>query len=328
MGEKLLLCLGDARPHILYVKDKGGRRHVSNQHTPHPIAIPCRDGFRLAGHLWQAQTQISKGLAIINPATGVAAKYYHYYARFLAEQGFDALTYDYRGIGLSRPQRLRGSGIRWRDWGTHDFDAAVAWARARDPKGYLAVVGHSIGGFLPGFAPSARLVDRYFTVGAQYAFWPDYAKHVRLPYFVKWHVAMPLMTAALGYFPGKRLGWLEDLPAGVAHEWSFRGARMEDSYPRHERAEILENFAAVRAPILAVAMSDDEFATPAAVLRGLGYYKGSERLYHQLKPTDLGFAKVGHFDLFHARHREGFWQMSLSWLKDGVNPWPEAKRLP
>ncbi len=29
---------------------------------------------------------------------------------------------------------------------------------------------------------------------------------------VKWHLAMPLLTMAFGYFPGKKLGWLEDTP--------------------------------------------------------------------------------------------------------------------
>jgi hypothetical protein len=31
---------------------------------------------------------------------------------------------------------------------------------------------------------------------------------------------MPLLTRVFGYFPGKRLGWLEDTPAGVVHDWS------------------------------------------------------------------------------------------------------------
>lgn len=292
------------------------------------IHLPCQDGFVLSGHFWHASQTPALGTVIVNPATGVLAKYYHYYARFLAGRGFSVLTYDYRGIGLSRPGKLPGNAIRWRDWGSLDFDAAVTWARRRDPEGPLIVVGHSIGGFLPGFARNARKVDRYLTVGAQYAYWPDYARHKRLAYFAKWHVAMPILTLACGYFPGRKLGWLEDLPAGVAREWSFRGARMEASYPKSERADILDNFRTVKAPILAIGMSDDEFGTPSAILRGLSYYKGAERHYHQLTPVELGLAKVGHFDLFHDRHREGFWLSALDWLKDGVNPWPQARHLP
>lgn len=293
-----------------------------------PISLLCRDGYELLGHFWRPQGREEMGTVVINPATGVLARYYHRYARFLAGQGFAVLTYDYRGIGLSRPGRMQGAGIRWRDWGELDFDAAIAWARRRSPDGMLAVVGHSIGGFLPGFAPGAGRIDRLLTVGAQYAYWRDYAADQRLRLVLKWHVAMPVLTALLGYFPGRRLGWLEDLPAGVAHEWSFRRERMEASYPDHERPLVLERFAAVRAPILAVGMADDEFGTPRAILRGLAYYRNSERRQVSLAPADLGFRNVGHFGLFHARHQDGFWRASCDWLQGGPSPWVPDAVLP
>lgn len=285
-----------------------------------PVSISCRDEYRLAGHLWCTADR-PKGVVIVNPATGVLARYYHRYARFLASEGFAVLTYDYRGIGGSRPARLGGCGIAWRDWGALDFDAAVTWVGGRFAHA-PAVVGHSIGGFLPGFAASSAIVARMLTVGAQYAYWPDYAAGRRARLLLKWHVATPALTAACGYFPGKRLGWLEDLPAGVAYEWSFRRARFEDSYPAAEREAILARFAALRAPILAVGVADDEFGTPDAIRRGLSYFINSERTQVELRPRDLGFASVGHFGLFHARHRDGFWRASLAWLRDGSNPWP------
>lgn len=292
--------------------------------TPEPLTLTCRDGVTLSGHLWRPSPQGSgeRGTVIVNPATGVVAGYYHRYARFLAGAGFAVLTYDYRGIGASRPARLRGCGYRWRDWGELDFDAAVEWARRRDAHGVLAVMGYSIGGFLPGFAPSAGRVDRILTVGAQYAYWRDYAPARRWGLVARWHLAMPALTLALGWFPGRRLGWLEDLPAGVALEWSFRRARMEDSYPAADRAAVLARFAAVRAPILAVGLSDDEYGTPAAIARGLSYYRGSARQQVELTPGDLGQARVGHFAAFHSRHRDDFWTATLDWLGEGVNPWP------
>ena len=281
----------------------------------------------LGGHLW-SPAGAPVGTVIINPATGVLARYYHRYAAFLAGHGFVVLTYDYRGIGLSRPPRLRGCGIGWRDWGELDFEAAVCLARGRDPHGPLAVVGHSIGGFLIGFAASAVRVDRILTVGAQYAYWRDYAAARRARLVLRWHVAMPILTRALGYFPGRRLGWLEDLPAGVAREWSGRRARMEASYPAHERAAILARFAAVRAPILALAMTDDEYATRPALERTLGYYTGSDRRLAILSPMALDLASVGHFSLFHGRHAGTFWPLTLRWLRDGENPWLDATTPP
>lgn len=287
-----------------------------------PITIACHDGYPLGGHFWPASATPHRGTVIINPATGVLARYYHYYARFLAEHGFAAITYDYRGIGLSRPHSLKNDGIRWLHWGSLDFDAVVRWARHRDPSGSLMVVGHSIGGFLPGFAATASHIDRMLTMGAQYAYWRDYDRASRAHLFLKWHIAMPVITAALGYFPGRKLGWLEDLPKGVAHEWSFRKARMEASYPKSDRQTILERFAAVKAPILAVGLTDDELGTPQAIRRALSYYTGSPRQQILLTPEDFGKPTVGHFDLFHTRHLDTFWKSSLSWLEQGINPWP------
>jgi predicted alpha/beta hydrolase len=288
------------------------------------IQIACQDGVVLGGHLWRAGEGPRTGTVIINPATGVIARYYHYYARFLAEHGFDVLTYDYRGIGLSRPADLKRCLHRWFEWGEQDFDAVLQFARKRDPDGPLLVVGHSIGGFLPGFARHAPAVDRMLTVGAQYAYWPDYAQRQRIGLVLKWHVAMPLLTVLCGYFPGKRLGWLEDLPAGVAHEWSFRRARMELSYPLVRRPAILARFSAMKAPILAISVSDDPFGTPPAVRRALAYYTGSAATIVELSPEDYGMTGIGHFSLFHTRHAEGFWRDTLTWLRDGQSPWATA----
>jgi predicted alpha/beta hydrolase len=286
------------------------------------VEIGCRDGVTLGGHLWRAADGGSCGSIIVNAATGVLARYYHRYARFLAHHGFDVLTFDYRGIGASRPRRLRGCGYRWRDWGEIDFDAALRFMRGRRPAAPLIVVGHSIGGFLPGLAESAPLIDRMLTVGAQYAWWGDYAPHRRLRLFLKWHVAMPAATALCGYFPGRRLGWLEDLPAGVANEWSFRGPRFERSHPRNTRQTAVARMAAVTAPILAVAVADDELGTIPAVRRALGYYTQAPRTAVLLSPADYGRTVIGHFDLFRDSHATGFWTDTLQWLRDGRNPWP------
>lgn len=84
----------------------------------------------------------------------------------------------------------------------------------------------------------------------------------------------------------------------------------------------LVRMAAVTAPILAVAMSDDELGTTAAISRTLGYYTGAERTAVVLQPSDYGREEIGHFGLFHDSHAAGFWLDTLLLLRDGRNPWP------
>jgi len=274
----------------------------------------CEDGIRIRGDVWCIPGSPPIATVLINPATGVLARYYHRYARFLAGAGLRVFTFDYRGIGQSRPADLRRCGFRWRDWGELDFDAILRFALEDTLP--VHVIGHSIGGFLPGFSKHAHHIDRMLTVGAQYAYWRDYAADHRARLFWKWHVVMPLLALTFGYFPGRRLGWLEDLPKGVANEWSFRRERMELSYPPGERSQILARFHAVRATICAIGVSDDDIAPQRAIERALGYYRGAGRQYLQITPQQLGCDRIGHFGVFHDRFRDTFWEWSLEWLLD------------
>lgn len=302
------------------------RRESDPVREAEAVRIGCRDGIELRGHFWSAVGNDRNGSVVINPATGVAARYYHYYARFLAEHGFDVLTYDYRGIGLSRPQQLRDCGYRWRDWGEQDFDAALLFMESQRPGRQLLVVGHSIGGFLPCLSAHADRVTRMLAVGAQYGNRRDYAAAHRWRLFLKWHVAMPAATLLFGYFPGRRLGWLEDLPKGVALDWAFQRGWI-DPHPAAEWTAAPGRFESFHAPILSLTVSDDEIATVQAIRRGLSHYRSAKVEEVLLTPEDLGFPRIGHFDLFHARHAAGFWLDTLLWLRDGTNPWP-AKRPP
>lgn len=285
------------------------------------LALTAADGYRLSAHYWQpAGTPLA--MVVVNPATAVKADYYHRYARFLAERGFAVLTYDYRGIGASRQGSLR----RWRriskrDWGQLDCDAALCQAAALVPGVPLHVVAHSIGGLLVGLAPAGAAVQRIFTVGSQYAYWPDYGPG-RAAMWWRWHVLMPLATALLGYFPARRLGWHEDLPAAAAYEWAFRPATLERAYRRHDRdgSALRAGFDAVRAETLAIGLEDDPFGTPAAIHRLLAYYRNSSRHYVRIAPAAVGVAQIGHFAWFHDRFRASLWQDSLDWLRDGQVP--------
>jgi predicted alpha/beta hydrolase len=87
---------------------------------------------------------------------------------------------------------------------------------------------------------------------------------------------------------------------------------------------VLSRFAAVTAPILAICVTDDDIGSAAAIRRTLSYYCNAERIEAGLSPSHYGFDAIGHFSLFHSRHADGFWKDTLSWLKNGVNPFERS----
>lgn len=289
------------------------------------VSFVAGDGYTLRGFCWKhPQPDRNRPVVIINPATSVRCRYYSRFAAFLYAHGFDVLIYDYRGIGESRPASLRGFEAGWIDWGRLDFEAALQYVTDAFPGQPIQVVAHSVGGFLIGLAPSSHKVSRVFTMGAQYAYWRDYAPHKRARMFLKWHVVMPALAGLFGYFPGRRLGWLEDTPRGVVRDWTARHPRFEDTWsrgsrilPAAERRELVERFAAMGGETLAVSLSDDEFGTVAAIRRLLGYYRNSPRIHLHLTPEAIGEETVGHFAFFHSRFEDSLWKLPLEWLRHG-----------
>lgn len=302
-------------------------------HESH-VHIPAADGYALAATVYGTGDPAPPGIvAIINCATGVKASYYSRYARFLAAHGLTAIGYDYRGIGASRPGSMRRLNASKSDWGSKDFEGVLRWAAERYPGARIVVAAHSIGGVIPGFSASIARIDRMLTVAAQFAYWRDYAHPQRARMFLKWHMFMPALTFLLGYFPGRRLGWLEDLPAGVAYEWAFRGAALEGARHRDRArggggAAPPLHFAELQCPMLAYSIADDPYGTPEAILRLLAYYSGSDRVHVAVRPQDLGLAQIGHFTFFHDRFKDTLWRESLAWLKDGIVARAAAHTLP
>lgn len=300
--------------------------------VPESLTLQAADGCPIKGSLWRhrGSGRDARPVVIINPATSVCCRYYFRFAAFLFWHGFDVIAYDYRGIGESRPATLRGFDAGWIDWGRLDFDAVLRYAERSFSGQPIHVVAHSIGGFVLGLAESNHLIRRAFTVGAQYAYWRDYAAGARMRMLAKWHVAMPLITMILGYFPGKKLGWLEDTPKGVVRDWTFSRECFEDAWrgrsaARYPDAEMLvRQFAAVTAPILAVSVTDDEFGTVPAVERLLAYFTGSPRLHLRISPESIVEPTIGHFAFFDSRLEEKLWQVPLEWLRSGrvAAGWP------
>jgi predicted alpha/beta hydrolase len=269
------------------------------------IALTASDGYRLGATRYGERADKA---VLILPATGVPQRYYAKFAAWLATQGFQVLTFDYRGIGQSLRGHVRSVRARMRDWVLLDAAAAMR-SLASFPK--VSVVGHSFGGQALGLLPEPGRVTSALIVGSQSGYWKNWPPLARAWMWPTMHFAIPGVTRLLGYFPSSRFGIGEDLPKGVAIEWAswcrnptyLVGAlRVEDAYAR---------FAA---PLRAYAFSDDPFGPLGAVKKLLELYPGSPAEVRHLKPADLGVARIGHFGFFREQFRDTLWREASEWL--------------
>lgn len=68
------------------------------------LILKTPDHFPLSVKIFEPEISNGK-LLLINSATGVKQQIYFSFAKYLAEKGFTVITYDYRGIGESKPKK-------------------------------------------------------------------------------------------------------------------------------------------------------------------------------------------------------------------------------
>ena len=280
------------------------------------LKLCTRDGFQLAARLWSEPVAGRvHSAAVINSGAGISSRFYDRFAAFLADNGVPTLVYDYRGICRSRPTSLRGFRTSVEEWGSKDCAAALDWLCAQFPGATRIVIGHSIGGFVTGFATNGTLIDRMLLVGAHTGYWRDYARKARLPMFLLWHAFMPAIAKMVGYFPGRRLHLLEDLPLDVALEWAARRKpefwwhlkRTDGTVDKPLIQMLLARFESIRAKTVALRFTDDPFATAEATQRIVNLYANASVRHMVLTKNDGDKQKIGHFGFFSTRFRESLW---------------------
>lgn len=289
------------------------------------VQLRALDGYELGGIFYPGPAGAApERIAVVHCGAAIPAARYRRFAAYLAASGVPALVYDYRGIGLSRPRALRGFRASIEDWAEHDCGGAIAWMRSRFPNAEMIGVAHSIGALLAGGAPNSGDQDRLVLVGGHTGYYGDYHPRYRVPMTAVWHALMPAITLLFGYFPARRLGLGEDIPARIALQWASRRSpdlRPSDIGSGFARVQtLLDRCAALQRPALIVSISDDAFATEGGVKRLLSYYPRLfplERVMYT--PADAGTRRIGHFGLFGRRAGAALWPRLLAQLEPSPN---------
>jgi len=274
--------------------------------------IPAADGFSLAATLFEP-AGVSRGWVVINAAMGVKQTYYRAFARWLADQGFSAVTYDYRGVAASRPGPH--GRISLRDWAELDMEGVIRWALAKEQP--VIAFGHSLGTQLLGLAPSATRLSGIVGVGSQSGDWRNWPFPYDVGMLIISSVLLPSISGVFGKLPQGFMG--EELPKGAVVDWA-KWLRSK-GYLLSEGQWIAEKYARITCPITGFSMEDDTFYAPRhAVDQLYAIYKNAPLERVHLVPKQLGHKRIGHFGPFRKAFEKTLWPLFLRPLERAATP--------
>lgn len=276
----------------------------------HPLDITCEDGERLAGRFFAAAPGARAAGSdprllpvLIAGATGVPQQFYRRFAAWLAAQGHDVLTFDYRGIGLSLRGPLKHCRAGLLDWGRLDIPAALEALLARSGAPQAVLVGHSAGAQMLGVMPNHHKVARLVGVAASTGWFRTMRPGFRLKANFGLRLVVPLAARLTGYAPTAALGLGENLPARVGVDWgrwcaaggyARHGVRAHPHWDRH---------AEVHTPFTVFHASDDDIANPGSVADLLAGWPNARGTVRQFHPREHGLRGIGHLDWFRRSHQ-------------------------
>jgi predicted alpha/beta hydrolase len=126
-------------------------------------------------------------------------------------------------------------------------------------------------------------VKKAVTVATGSGYWLENVPSLRLKVWWLWFVLAPLAVSLCGYFPGRRLRKVGDLPKGVMEQW--------------RRWCLDPEYAAVRSPIVSISFSDDEMMSARNTESIHGFYVNAPR--------------IGHFGFFRSAYEASLWRAHL-----------------
>ncbi len=274
--------------------------------------LPMDGGVQLAVRRYEP-AGAARASIVIGGAMGVRQSFYEPFAQWLAQQGLRVWTFDYRGSGDSRNgASLRGFEADLFDW-ARDYEAVIDAAKAALPEQPLYLLGHSLGAQLPGFLQRPGQVDGLVSIAAGSGYWRENAPKLKRSILYFWFVLVPLATRLCGYFPGRRLKKVGDLPRGVILQW-----RRWCLHPRYsvgaEGDLARQSYGRVRFPVLALSITDDELMTLAGTESLLSFYAGAPRAMERIAPADVQARRIGHFGFFREQFSQSLWPSTVDKL--------------
>jgi predicted alpha/beta hydrolase len=283
--------------------------------APTTERIAAADGWELTAEIYRPPPPAApRGAALIVSAMGVSQAFYAAFAGFLASEGFVVATFDYRGVGRSRRGPMREQRTTIFDWARLDCAAMLGALAERAPGLPITWIGHSLGGQILPFtlpcSPEAARVEKVILLASGTGYWRQGPSRLRRRVWFLWYVLVPFALWAWGYFPGKRLRMVGDLPRGVMAQW--RRWCLDPEYAVGAEGDAARAlYAAVRTPLYGLSFTDDEIMSEANTDALYRSYPSAPARTRRLAPAEVGVAKIGHFGFFHPRMEDALWRAHL-----------------
>lgn len=279
------------------------------------IKIMAPDGIAL-GALFVEPKEKPVGIIVISAATGVRKEFYVNFARYLMENGYCVLLYDYRGIGESAGVDLKSSTAYMHEWGTKDMNAVLN--HLVTDRGFTDIIwlGHSIGAQLVGLLENKRHVRKVISINAALGYWGYFPYPMKIVVWLLWYIIGPILIKIYGYGEMKKIGWGENLPRNVILEW--RSWCMSKTYYmdflKHEiQADRFYNFTI---PITAIYTSDDYIANDKTASLMKQFFPNAPYKLIKLEVNRYTPHKVGHTGIFRKRFELALWPWLLQTIQN------------
>src|SRR5690606_15091607 len=131
---------------------------------------------------------------------------------------------------------------------------------------------------------------RVVTVATGSGYWLENSWPTKRIVWWLWFVVVPLTIRLVGYFPGKRLRKVGNLPKGVMAQWR-RWCLDREYVVGAEGDHVRAAYASVRTPILSLSFTDDEMMSAQGVRSLHSLYAGAPIEYRRIAPRDIGVTK-------------------------------------
>ena len=252
-------------------------------------------------------------LLLINSATGVKQQIYFSFAKYFAENGFTAITYDYRGIGDSKPKKMNGFHATMRIWGTDDFKTVTDFIKKNYQNHQKFCLGHSVGALIIGMNENAHIFDKFIFVATQDAYIGNLKANIAASAVLGFGIAVPLTTKFFGYFPAHRFGLGESLPKGVAYDWRTLILNKKSTSRLYEK--IATHFSKdLKQETFIIHAEDDPWVTMKGMENLMNnVYPHLKKTYREIKVSDSEKGEIGHINFFRSFNKS-LWKIVLNEL--------------